>query len=81
VSEAADRDAAGAEVAGTEAATTDVAATAVAEAVRRRLLAAALAAWEDAGLAGLCAEGRWECAVSALREADLGDLVAGLPDR
>jgi len=73
VSETAGRDAADREAAVGEVA-------AVAEAVRRRLLAAALAAWEDAGLAGLCAEGRWECAVSALRDidlADLGDLAAG----
>ena len=42
-----------------------------AEGVRRALLEAALQAHEDAGLSGLCAEGRWEAAVSALRSYDL----------
>jgi glutamate formiminotransferase/formiminotetrahydrofolate cyclodeaminase len=46
------------------------------EAVRRTLVEAALAAYEDAGVSGLCAEGRWEAAVSALRGADLGRHVA-----
>jgi glutamate formiminotransferase/formiminotetrahydrofolate cyclodeaminase len=32
---------------------------------------AALAAYEDAGLSGLCAEGRWEAAVDAMRRLDL----------
>ncbi|HET7134169.1 MAG TPA: cyclodeaminase/cyclohydrolase family protein, partial [Gammaproteobacteria bacterium] len=42
-----------------------------AEAARRALIDAALAAYEDAGLSGLCAEGRWEAAVDALRSLDL----------
>jgi hypothetical protein len=42
-----------------------------AEAVRRALIDAAEAAYEDAGVQGLCAEGRWEAAVSAMRRADL----------
>ena len=37
----------------------------------RALLDAALAAYEDAGLRGLCAEGRWEAAVDAMRGFDL----------
>ncbi len=41
------------------------------EAVRRRCLEAAIQAYEDAGLRGLCAEGRWECALSAIRQLDL----------
>lgn len=42
-----------------------------AERVRQACLAAALQAWEDAGCLGLCAEGRWEAAVSAVRSLDL----------
>ena len=42
----------------------------VAEAVRRALIDAAQAAYEDAGMQGLCAEGRWEAAVSAMRRVD-----------
>jgi len=41
------------------------------EAVRRALFDAAVAAYEDAGLSGLCAEGRWEAAVDAMRSLDL----------
>jgi hypothetical protein len=48
-----------------------------AEAVRRTLIDAAEAAYEDAGMQGLCAEGRWEAAVSAMRRVDL-DAVARL---
>jgi ribosomal protein L12E/L44/L45/RPP1/RPP2 len=43
--------------------------------VRRALIDAAEAAYEDAGVQGLCAEGRWEAAVSAMRRLDL-DAVA-----
>jgi formiminotetrahydrofolate cyclodeaminase len=42
-----------------------------AEAVRRALIEAALVAHEDAGLSGLCAEGRWEAAIAAMRSLDL----------
>ena len=42
-----------------------------AEAVRRTILDAAAGAYEDAGLSGLCAEGRWEAAVDAMRSVDL----------
>ncbi|ADE15949.1 acetyltransferase [Nitrosococcus halophilus Nc 4] len=45
--------------------------TKIAEAVRLACLEAALEAYEDAGISGLCAEGRWECAVEAIRELDL----------
>lgn len=47
----------------------------IAEAVRRALVEAALGAYEGAGLSGLCAEGRWEAAVSALRTLDLEGVV------
>jgi hypothetical protein len=42
----------------------------LAEAVRRRCLETALAAWEEGGAAGLCAEGRWELVIAALRGLD-----------
>lgn len=48
----------------------------LAENVRRVCLRAALAAYEDAGIQGLCAEGRWECAVSAIQMVDLHALIA-----
>lgn len=43
----------------------------VVERIRGALLDAALRAWEDAGVRGLCAEGRWEAAVDAMRGLDL----------
>lgn len=42
-----------------------------AEAVRRALLEVALRAHDDAGLSGLCAEGRWEAAEVTGRDARL----------
>ena len=42
-----------------------------AEAVRRTILDAAIVAYEDAGLSGLCAEGRWEAVVDAIRTVDV----------
>ena len=41
------------------------------DAVRVALIEAALVAHEDAGLSGLCAEGRWEAAVAAMRRLDV----------
>jgi hypothetical protein len=43
----------------------------LADAIRRALIDAAEAAYEDAGMQGLCAEGRWEAAVSAMRRVDI----------
>ena len=43
----------------------------LAEHVRAACLEAALAAYEDAGIRGLCAEGRWEAALAAMRDLDL----------
>ena len=54
----------------------------VAEAVRAACLNVARLAYEDAGIRGLCAEGRWEAALTAIRRLDLSvvlDLGAGLP--
>ena len=56
----------------------------LAEAIRTACLEAALRAYEDAGISGLCEEGRWECAVQAIKGVDLTALVkqaAGSPDR
>ena len=47
-----------------------------ADAVRRALLEAA-AAYEDAGIRGLCEEGRWEAAVSAMRSLDVEEIARG----
>lgn len=47
----------------------------LAERVRRACLEAAQDAYEDAGLQGLCAEGRWECALEAIRRLALGPLM------
>lgn len=46
-----------------------------AETVREACLRAALQAYEDAGISGLCGEGRWELAVQAIRNVDLQPLV------
>lgn len=43
----------------------------LAEAVRDACVQVALSAYEDAGLQGLCAEGRWECAIGAIHGIDL----------
>ena len=51
----------------------------MAEAVRQACIAAALQAYEDAGLSGLCQEGRWEYAVDAMRSLNLRPLVQALP--
>jgi len=51
-----------------------------AEAVRRACLKAAVEAYENAGMSGLCAEGRWELAVQAIRELDLGAVLDGRDD-
>ena len=48
-----------------------------AEAVRRACIQAAEAAYEDAGIQGLCAEGRWEAAVSAMRRVDVESVARG----
>lgn len=49
----------------------------LAEAVREACLRTALDAYEQAGIAGLCAEGRWEMAVDSVRSLNID---AVLPD-
>lgn len=50
--------------------------TKLAEAVRAACLKAAIEAYESAGISGLCEEGRWECAVQAIKGLDLEKLLA-----
>ncbi|GAA3548538.1 hypothetical protein [Zobellella aerophila] len=46
-----------------------------AEQVRRACLQAALTAYEEAGLLGLCQQGRFELAMDAIRALDLSRLA------
>jgi hypothetical protein len=48
----------------------------IAQAVQALCLDAAIRAYEDAGLSGLCQEGRWEYAVDAMRGLDLPAFLA-----
>ena len=47
----------------------------LAKRIRDACLEAVLQAYEDAGIQGLCAEGRWEAAVGALKTVELGPLL------
>lgn len=47
----------------------------LAEAVRAACIKAALEAYEEGGVLGLCAEGRWEYAISAMRQLDLAAVL------
>jgi hypothetical protein len=47
----------------------------LAETVRAACVDAVLLAYEDAGIRGLCAEGRWEAALAAIRRLDLSGLL------
>jgi hypothetical protein len=46
-----------------------------AETVRAACLDAARLAYEDAGIRGLCADGRWEAALTAIRQVDLSGVL------
>ncbi len=46
-------------------------ASADAEQIRDALIQAALDGYEQAAISGLCEEGRWEAAISAMRRLDL----------
>ncbi|HEX7386466.1 MAG TPA: hypothetical protein VF285_04205 [Castellaniella sp.] len=52
---------------------------AVAQAVREACIQAALDGHEQAGLSGLCAEGRWELAIDYVRSLDLKKVLKTLP--
>ena len=47
----------------------------LAETIRAACLRAAASAYEDAGIRGLCEEGRWEAAIGAVRSLDLRPLL------
>ncbi|HTV19000.1 MAG TPA: hypothetical protein VMG12_10025 [Polyangiaceae bacterium] len=71
-----------------DAGAVDAASADLAERVRTALIERALQAHEDARLQGLCMEGAWEAAVSAMRALDVaalalrgGGLSAHLPPR
>jgi hypothetical protein len=51
--------------------------TAMTERIRAAVVAAGLAGYEDAAMQGLCADGAWEAAVSAMRRLDLDAVLAG----
>ena len=53
----------------------------LAERVRGALVEAAVAGWEEAGLAGLCGEGAFEVAVGRMRSLELEPLVGGGEER
>lgn len=53
----------------------------LAEAVRDACVMAALTAYEDAGISGLCHEGRWEMAVQAVRTLEISALLHRLEGR
>ena len=52
----------------------------LAEAVREACVRAALEAYEDGGLRGLCAEGRWEYVVQILKTFELTQVVHEQPE-
>lgn len=47
----------------------------LAEAVRNACLEAAKEAYEDAGMRGLCHEGRWEIALDAIKHVNLDAII------
>ena len=48
----------------------------LADSVRDACIDAAIRAYEHAGISGLCAKGRWELAIQAMREMDLQPAIA-----
>jgi hypothetical protein len=48
----------------------------LAEAVRDACVRAALDGYEQAGMSGLCAEGRWEMAVDSMSSLDLAAVLS-----
>ncbi len=50
----------------------------LAEAVREACLHTAMEAYEEAGISGLCREGRWELALQKMQSLDLELLVEKL---
>ena len=53
----------------------------LAEAVRAACIESARTAYETGGILGLCAEGRWDYAISAMQQLDIAALIpADSPD-
>ncbi|RCX30629.1 acetyltransferase [Thioalbus denitrificans] len=52
----------------------------LAERVRSACIEAALAGYENASISGLCHEGAWEAAISAIRMVDLSELLVSNRD-
>jgi hypothetical protein len=48
----------------------------IAEATRQACIEAALEGYESAAISGLCHEGAWENAISAIRRLDLEDIIS-----
>ena len=48
----------------------------LAEAIRQACIEAALQGYENAAISGLCHEGAWEAAISAIRMVDLEAVLA-----
>ena len=48
----------------------------LAERVRKECIKSALSAYESASISGLCAEGAFEAAISAIQMLDIGAIVA-----
>jgi hypothetical protein len=48
----------------------------LAERIRTALLNAALTAYDEAAMQGLCPDGAWEVAVGAMRALDLSEMLA-----
>lgn len=46
------------------------------EPVRTALIDAALTAYEDAAIRGVCADGAWEVAITAMRRLDLSRIAS-----
>jgi len=53
----------------------------IAEAVRRACVDAALEAYEDAQIRGLCREGAWEVAIEAVRSLDVAAVIAAAENK
>lgn len=52
----------------------------IAEAMKAACLKAALEAYEDAKIRGLCEEGAWDVAIDALKSVDVKEVLKSLPD-
>src|SRR4051812_39219050 len=59
----------------------DVDALRFAEEIRVRVIQTGVMAYEDAAIQGLCCEGAWEVAVTAMRQTDLREVALQLRPR